>query len=241
MKKICFLIFLLSCALVSGAQSLHLAGANGPLANNANITLWCGDSTNDFHLYVHNTAGSNINVLVKKTYFYIIFGSTNYFCWGNCQPAENMVSDISVTIPAGFTDSINFVGHYIPQGNPGTSVIRYTFFDESNLMDSVCVNVTFHGMTGLGIDEPGKLDVFSAPYPNPLKDQCNIQYSIGEGHASVPVLKLYDLQGRIVKDLLLSGQNGSCTIDARGLVAGYYFCTIEEGNKCIYSQKILVL
>jgi len=240
MKRILFTLLFACAFLLSGAQSLQLYWPGGTLINNQDIELWCDDTTTNFPLYVANTSSTDVNVWVRKTYLSMITGSHNYYCWGQCQPEENMISSVPVLIPATTTDSMNFIGHYTPHGNPGTSVIRYTFFNDINPMDSFCVNVVFHGMTGVGMNEDDTPVFVSDVFPNPARDHFNLRFIKPSNAAQAFCLQLYNSSGILVKlqpmNRLLDIQH----INIIGLAPGVYFCVVMSDNQ-IYSRQKLVI
>ncbi len=73
-------------------------------------------------------------------------------------------------------------------------------------------------------------------YPNPFNPVTKISYELSApGNANV---KIYDMTGRIVKELVNEFQNAGrheLTFDGSSLSSGFYFCRIDAGN---YSETM---
>jgi hypothetical protein len=145
-----------------------------------------------------------------------------------------------VAIPAGFTDSLNFVGHYSPHGNPGTSVIRYTYYSDLNPNDSVCVNIVWHGMTGVGLQENPQPVSVSAVYPNPVNDEFSLQYTFNDINSERVSLRIYASSGIFVKEHILPGHSNIQHINVSDLESGVYVAVIVCGNRVINVQKMVI-
>jgi hypothetical protein len=85
--------------------------------------------------------------------------------------------------------------------------------------------------------QAGKVNVFNV-YPNPTSTDLNINIeSTVETQAAVVI---YDINGRLVKNIVYSLQKGSntTTIDLRSLVAGIYSVKIADGKSVNYVTNI---
>ena len=73
-------------------------------------------------------------------------------------------------------------------------------------------------------------------YPNPFNPVTKISYELtAPGNA---IVKIYDMTGRIVKELVNEFQNAGrheLTFDGSSLSSGLYFCRIDAGN---YSETM---
>ncbi len=92
---------------------------------------------------------------------------------------------------------------------------------------------------------PANFEIYSA-FPNPFNSSTTITFTVQQ--ASQPVrLTIYDLQGRLVADLLdrqgrLSYGAGEHKVvwDAAGLPSAIYFLRLESGNSSL-SQKVILM
>jgi len=68
-------------------------------------------------------------------------------------------------------------------------------------------------------------------FPNPVNDELKISYKAGE--AGVLNLEIIDMQGKVVLQQSLSGQNGNnlFTINVTQLLHGLYLCRVQNSNQ----------
>ena len=87
---------------------------------------------------------------------------------------------------------------------------------------------------------PNKFEIASI-YPNPFNSFASIDFSLPE--ASIVNLSLYDLSGRLVKNLargLYTAGNHDVAFDGSTLVSGLYLVKIQAGNRNS-SRKVMLL
>src|SRR5687768_6401808 len=90
-----------------------------------------------------NTGTQAVDVKVARKVISAVSGSENNFCWGvNCYPPFVSVSPDAETIPAAGSNN-TFIGDYTPNGMPGITTIRYSFFKTTGSPDSVHVTIRF--------------------------------------------------------------------------------------------------
>mgnify|MGYP003739757571 CR=1 FL=1 len=234
-----FLFFALALSQVF-AQNLSLSDSNGPVANNATIQVW-GDSGYYNIIYanvaVTNNSGAAMDVLVKKTEINVTTGSENLFCWGTCYLPSTFVSTTSINIGAGATDTLSFAGEYKPLGQLGATTIRYTFYNLTNVNDSVSVYVVYNAGTAAIEKMPVIVD-FSNAYPNPASSVVNFNYelqSIGSAE-----LIITDLLGSEISRTVLSNDKSKLSIDVSTYNAGVYFYSLRVDGKQYFTRKLIV-
>ena len=237
MKKF-FLFFFLGfvAAIVVNSQSLQLADSTGPISNNADIFKHGSADAEEIvsHIFVKNSTGNAISVLVKKVELVTLGNTMNALCWGVCFPPDIYVATDPIEIGAGLTDSLNFSGHYYPQGVSGITTIRYVFFDERNPSDSVCVNVSYSTFPLAVIDPASVADVVA--YPNPANQSVN--FDLPAGSSSESRLLVRNLLGNVVMDVPASP--GRMTLNTGGLASGVYLYTLIENGKPVSSRKLVI-
>jgi hypothetical protein len=131
--------------------------------------------------------------------------------------------------PAGFVST-----EKNPQASP---VVNTTYFVScsdgvNSVTDSVDVTVTPHvGITGL---EKNSLTCG----PNPASGMVKVSFP-AEGKVS---LKLYDLRGTIVAEVMTEAVQGSCetAIDVSGLPAGVYILSVNTGTTAMTGRLIVI-
>lgn len=237
MKKFFLFVYLMSMVAFLGySQSLTLSNQNGPVANNSYISV-LGLPTDDeiiAEMDINNITSDSIPVMLKKVELSMMPGTASLFCWGLCFSPTVFVSPNPLTIFAHSTDSLNFSGHYLPQGVPGMSVIRYVFYDERNPSDSVCFNVNFHAYP-LGVQDPSKTALLSA-YPNPASGNVTITYTATQAGSIV----IRNLLGEIVTEIGVDGASGKVVFDAGELNSGIYFYSLVTGGDAVATKKLIV-
>jgi hypothetical protein len=149
MKKIVLLVpILLLSFSVAFSQSFTLSVANGPITHDTIIDVYAPASTEivEKHVFITNTSSGELKILVKKENLEILEGTDNSFCFnGLCFPPFVIVAPYALTLQPGHTSSdTDFYGDYYPFGHTGSSVIRYTFFVESNVNDSLSVRIRYN-------------------------------------------------------------------------------------------------
>lgn len=74
--------------------------------------------------------------------------------------------------------------------------------------------------------------------PNPVSSELNIQIN-GQGEFAQRSLELYNLQGRLIKQIRLDN-DANLSIDTSDLATGTYVASIRVDGRVSYSQKIVV-
>ena len=102
----------------------------------------------------------------------------------------------------------------------------------------------------LGCESPGNCWVGIKPenklisngfdlYPNPAGQQTNIQLRITNYELRIRI-KLFDLFGRQVRDIIVPPWQTEYRLDVSGLPAGLYMTVVESGEKIIGREKLVV-
>jgi len=239
------ILSILAIGLISSglfAQSLSLVNADGPVPNNGWDTVQSPDNHNALIMYmgVSNTTGNNLEVMCKKTEISVVPNTMNYFCWFQCYGPNVFVGPDPLMIPANTTNSLSFSGDYDPLGEFGTSIVRYTFFLQSNPMDSVCFNAVFVvGNVGIGEDMAAKVK-FSGAYPNPATSTVSFDYSFPPSALAGAKMEIHDLLGSVVRNIPFEDAQGKLTVDVTGLNPGIYFYSVVLNNTAVQTRKFVV-
>jgi len=243
-RNIYFLVLLMSLfSLKAFSQSLTLKGRynNTPIANNDTLTVRYQIAPNVYSwdsLTVTNTTPSKINVMVKKTQRRIVPGTFNSMCWGVC-----IDSSIHIAGPlemSGNTSATDFVSEYDPNNKTGISIIRYTFYLETNSNDSICFNIRYiHPPNYNGIIEYSEDYLFSNIYPNPVNNIATINYSYSSD-VNVASIVIVDLLGKVVKNISLSNNQGKISINTSDISDGIYLCSLRLDGKTFTTRKFTV-
>ena len=230
------LMFLGSFAV---AQSLSLSHSGNTINNGDTVMVSDPDAnaTLDIHLTIQNISSSTINIKAKKTEISLITGSINFFCdWNTCYPPNSYVSLVGLDLTAGNTNSA-FIGDYLPSGNPGESIIMYTFFNTDDATDSIAVIVKF--IAGVvGIDDAKPSVEISNLFPNPATNKVSVKYNLnGANNAQ---LEIRNVLGSLVKKVSINESNGLLNVDVSDLTNGVYFYSFIVNNEIIKSKKLII-
>lgn len=243
MKKILLLLIAaIVVSLAANTQSLSLSDENGQIPDNGNIYVLSDDpAVSDIvaHVYVTNNSASSVNVKVYRNQISMVSGSWSQFCWFVCFSGDTDTSATVIAIGAGQTNEEDFSGHYWPDGNPGESVVSYTFYNEDNMDDNVTVIVNYKlSLTGLG-EYLAENTTFSAAYPNPADDIVSFDYDLPVEVNNAEVI-ITNLLGAVVYETSIAGLNGTTRIDVSNLNEGIYFATLRLDGHIANTQKVLV-
>jgi len=241
MKKFILAFFL---TILTGTacypQSFDLAGEDGLLINGAGVVQSGPSDTLQLITWLHltNKAADTIRVMMKKEEIVMLPGASSSICWaGYCYGPEMTVSTFPLDMPPGDTVSGCF-GHFGPNGCRGVSIIRWTFFNESDPNDSLSITVqysTFPSATK-NISDPD--NYLSVAGPVPAHDQIVIRYSLPAGKSGR--IELRNPSGKVVS---VSGSvilAGTFTFSTPGLPSGIYYCSLKFDGNQVITRKIPV-
>ncbi len=241
MKKLYFTtLFTLFLGLFVSAQSFSLVSTDGnAIQNGDTVTLVNTDPNASFNLivWVTNNALTTKYVKAMRTQISIVNGSENYFCWGNCYDTTIYVSLDSVKMDSKQTEK-GFSGDYDANGNPGKSIIKYTFYDVANPSDKIEFYAEYYAGSSVGINNNSLIYKLSNAYPNPAKNAFNINYDLSS--ANTARIEIMNIIGSTVKMQELSTQSTSASIDISNLNNGIYFYNIIVDGKKVESKKLII-
>ena len=75
--------------------------------------------------------------------------------------------------------------------------------------------------------------------PNPFTQETKLQYNLGNTKAKAVCL-VYNLQGKIVKQISLNGSTGVYLLTKNNLSAGVYFVSLTLNNSEIQTEKVII-
>lgn len=178
-----------------------------------------------------------IDIKVSKEILQSTGLSTNYFCWVNCFLSTTITSPTTITFVPGQVDDVNFSVHFNPNGEAGSSAIKYCAFDANNPNDSACTIVYYEAITTSINDEHNAIN-FSDFHPNPATTVTKMNFNLMPGQKAE--LEIIDVLGNIVKEQLFVDEMGTASLSVVDLKAGVYFANIKlEGQ--LHEIKRLVI
>lgn len=111
----------------------------------ADIDAW---ETVSPELFVKNISDYDINIKIRFDEISVPEGTSNLFCGlGNCFLPGTLETPRAFPLAAGqlIGEEGFFSSHYSPNGILGDAVLRYTYFNEEDLNDTISITFTFKG------------------------------------------------------------------------------------------------
>lgn len=243
MKRLSILLLILSASLTLGfAQDVKLFYQGNELGDTLLIpNIDPAPNADDYELTigVKNNTEDEISVLIVKKNISILPGSYNSFCLDVCYGENVDTARRMLVLGAGQTsDFLQFHILYNARGNVGVSIVKYMFFVENVLADSVFVKFSSEGV---GISEmPIRVNSFAA-YPNPANGQVTVQYDLSNYRFEAKAhIVLTNLIGSKIMSVPVSAAKGKSVLDISNLGSGIYFYSLEVDNKIVSTKKLVV-
>lgn len=227
------------------SQSFTLSNPNGPVPHNSAVGVVYPPSVEEMkaYIFVTNVSSTPKALLVKKEEIFLIPDTYNSFCWNDlCYPPFVYVAENPIVLAPGTTTSaVEFYGTYAPENNPGTSQIRYTFYDADNTNDSVSV-VVHYIASAVGIEKPPftqKVKI-SKPYPNPANASVSFDVNF-PSEVNEAVLTLRNILGSVVLQYTIAERKGTVNLPITHLNEGIYFYSLQVNNNTQMENGRLVI
>lgn len=243
MKKI-FTVVLLFFVCAGYGQSLRLIFDGQSYNDNDTVSVIVTNhgGDNDYYIDVANLTDSVIDLMVKKTELYEFPGTENFFCFGIQCYTGNQSAE-SVTVRPGDTlshennsrDAFHII--YSPDNNLGTTIIKYTFFDQIDTTISTSLIMKF--VAQIGTNDYTAAYSLSA-YPNPATSSVTVKYDINMPHFSSADLVVKNLMGATLYSTSLAYTSDKVVIDLSNFSPGIYFYSIQQGGKTLLTKKLIV-
>ena len=200
------------------------------------------------HWSIENTGPVTLNLRVRREVISFVDGARERFCWGPlCYPWDTEVSfpnDANIVEMTEGAIENSFFGDYEHNGNLGTSVIRYTFFD--NNIDGI---FTAYDVTYCVQDDPSNCVVSVSEVdvntylgnisPNPVSDQGALMYQMDELKADAKLV-VYNMIGEVMMQEELDTPSGELNLSFDEIPNGVYFYAIINGGHSVATKKLVV-
>lgn len=189
---------------------------------------------------VRNISANDITANMRQRVLNRIEGASYSFCFGNCYEdngKEVMEGETPVSIKAGqFSEDLCMID-YNPNGNAGTTCVRYTVYNQDSTDDSTCVVVKYDD-SHVGIAASEAEVMRTSVYPNPATTTAHIR--ISGCNLQQPELRICNLLGSVVYEQKITSAEQTIHINVNNWNNGVYFYSIWNGNKNISTQKMIV-
>lgn len=194
---------------------------------------------------IKNTSGSTKMYLAKRYDTQLNTGGDAYFCFaGNCYISMVTQSPNALTLTAGQSAS-QLPGQYnmliadLDEGPAvGPSIIRYTFFNQNQVSDSIQVSIHYNVPTGMSAHSATQLSGLDL-YPNPVDNHAVIR--LNSSAAGDCKISVYNALGSVVNErnaVLVEGKN-KIELNTESLSAGIYFASVKMGSGTV-TKKFVV-
>jgi hypothetical protein len=236
---------MISAFAVAGfAQSLELSNSHGVIPANAIIIQEGSPDSIELITYmnVKNVGTKAIDVLCKKSQLSMQETTEVTMCWaGGCYPSSVNISPNAQNMAVGQTIT-EFVGHYLQSNfqhlQSGESVVRWVFYDQKNVNDSMSVTIKYTSYP-LGVEDANtRPAVLSNAYPNPADANATFSYSIPAGTSGVVIVR--NLLGATMQSERLPSVSGKYSISTGNLGDGIYFYSLMIDGKISQTKKLVV-
>jgi hypothetical protein len=99
------------------------------------------------------------------------------------------------------------------------------------------------GCFSVGVEEVEEESGYFKAYPNPFSESTTIKYDLGQECDLGCQIRLYDLQGRIIAQQMLTSDqgNGNFIIDMSLYGNGIYYCTLYGDGRMLQTEKLILL
>ena len=243
MKKTLLFSFLFSL-FMGGlyAQSLEISYHNEVITNDQELNILADPQASgpaEVAIKVKNIGNASISVKLRKYDVNLMDGTNVTFCWGtSCYGPNTYLSPEAVRLDIQETDS-SFHGDYNHYGKQGTSIARFTFFDEANPSDSVSVVVNYT-VGYLGVNDNINIGLsISNAYPNPATTTSYVDYKLPKSMTGAS-LRINSLLGVTIQDIPLNRNEGKAAIDVSKMKEGIYFYSLIVNNSIAQTRKFIV-
>src|SRR6218665_2157133 len=252
MKRIFTTVIAFTFAVAGFSQSIHIYEGGSDVTNGTiNVTIEASAQyLND--LEIHNTTSSPIDYQVNRT----IVGSPIdadamlYFCTGTqCYSPQSATTWTPVPPPSTIGSNAQ-----LPNG-PGTygiaahydvgavcndfSVTYRVYNTAAGTTDTAYVTIVYTcEALSAGVEESATGNMYSA-YPNPASSGASIKYDMNE-YASKGKIVIYDMLGKVAKEIVLSDKQGIVRVDVSEFNPGIYFYAFMVNDKAVSTKKLIV-
>lgn len=239
MKKLILSLFvLIATGFYVNAQSFQLTW-NDELLGDTVVFNGSADTLMVFDPIFTNLLNVAANVKVVKNDIYVVEGAESTFCWGACYPPQVDSSGVTLVEAGASTARNYFVGDYDGLGHPGTSIVKYKFYNVDNVDQYVEVVVKYVAAPN-AIDENILSGVrFSEIFPNPATNFVNLNYNLVSGVKEASI-RISNLVGAVVSESNIDLSNNSLRVDVSQLEGGIYFYSVIINGERLQTKKLII-
>lgn len=242
MKKILLtLIAVLFVFSFAKSQDLTLTHEGNPIGDT--IMVWGEPTEFELVLYanLHNNTDRDMNIKVARQEISLVEGAMSQICWaGLCYAPDTDTSVNSQVVLAGGTSADeDFSGHYLPNGNIGTSLVEFIFYNINDPSISVSVVVKYWASPQSIAEDAMRGGSISEIYPNPASNFINLDFNLTPAVKQAKV-RVVNILGSVVKEADIDRGNNQLRMDVSDLDNGVYFYTILINGDTYKTKKLVI-
>ena len=214
----------------------------------AGDTIWFNGGGTDILVAKFGTANCNSSVVPLKLMTFVASWLNDKSSVVRCRWQTAEEENTAYFIVQRSYDGKNFI-NVVQVAAKGTPSNDYTYTDEAAMSGAGNAKTVFYRL--LMYDKDGRYDVSRTISltrsvdeavihiaPNPAKDRVQLSLS-GEGILAPAKLLFYDMYGRVVKTISLTGGSG-LSIPVSDLANGTYFIHLSQNGKTVAKEKLVV-
>ena len=179
------------------------------------------------HTVVRNVSNGVKRVFCKSEIINVVAGAQTFFCWEECYDPSVVESPTYIEVNPNEVIDL-FHGYIRPNGFPGISTVRFSFYSSTDVNDSIAFIGTFEA-SPVGISKVKNQLSELIVYPNPADERVNI--SVAQVQSENAVIEIYNMLGSLVVSIPLKQNDEVITIPTAQLKAGVYFFTLRSNGK----------
>jgi len=221
-------------------KKLELVGPDNTILEDG-ATLAVNGEINDqiiaHGIKVVNFTEEIVDVKVRKIIEDTIDGTENAFFWDLEYGVEQYES--AAVAMASLKTFYDFRGFYWPYNEEGTSTITYVYFDVLDPDHKVSLTIEYTAEDTQGFEEEDALADFSHAFPNPANSMVNFEYELSPDVQEARIV-ISNLLGTTIREIPVSKENGSITIDVSDLTEGLYLYSVIINDRSKLTRKLVV-
>jgi len=175
-------------------------------------------------------------------------GPTSYTIGMNEGPVVPFSGTVSSLSPTMVT--LNFTTLRVPPTNPDTIMIHYVMpgGQECYQMDTITLptcswvpeRLAQSGQVETPVNSVQQTATGMMIYPNPANDVVNVNYNYGVQGTNDRHIVLYDMTGRRITTIPVTGVTGTVNIPTGEISSGSYIVRMEENGRALHTQHLSV-
>ena len=204
------------------------------------------ESQTEVAVDVQNVSSESLDLRVSSSPSSFVSGAEYRFCWGPIcydwtdtdfvSPAGNNNNLIVTLAPDEITST--FYTDYKHNGNSGSSVIEYCWFDNTDPSIEGCFTLTWQ-TEPVDVNELNVQAEISEISPNPVVGTSSIAYNV-IGSFNKANIQVYSLVGELIQDVAISNPIGMLMVNAVDYNVGIYFVNVIVDGQ-VHSTKKMVI